>query len=40
NNRGVCLHRLGRVAEARGCFERALVLDPTNEDARANLLGK
>lgn len=37
NNRGVCLHCMGRAAEARTCFEQALKIDPANEDAKINL---
>jgi len=37
NNLGLALARSGRVDEAIPEFERALVLDPTNADVRANL---
>ncbi len=36
-NRGNALVRLGRLADARGAYERALELDPSLEDARINL---
>ncbi len=36
-NRGNALVRLGRLADARGAYERALELDPSLEDARTNL---
>jgi Flp pilus assembly protein TadD len=34
---GVAFARLGRVARARACLERALVLDPNDTQARAYL---
>ncbi len=36
-NRGNALVRLGRLADARAAYERALELDPSLEDARTNL---
>ena len=36
---GTRLHAAGRVREARAAFEHALVLDPSNERARAYLSG-
>lgn len=37
NNRGVCLLKLGRTADAADCFRRALALDPNLADAKKNL---
>ena len=37
-SRGAAMQMLGRRAEARADYERALVLDPGNEAARGNLL--
>jgi Flp pilus assembly protein TadD len=36
-NLGICHARQGRLAEARACFERAVVLMPQDPAARANL---
>jgi Flp pilus assembly protein TadD len=36
-NLGICHARQGRIAEARACFERAVVLMPQDPAARANL---
>jgi GT2 family glycosyltransferase/Tfp pilus assembly protein PilF len=36
-NLGICRARQGRIAEARACFERAMVLMPQDPAARANL---
>jgi Tfp pilus assembly protein PilF len=37
NNRGVCAHRLGQTSDAIVCFQRALALNPDDQDASANL---
>jgi len=37
HNLGDTLYKLGRVAEARDAFARAVALDPDNEDAKINL---
>ena len=37
NNRGVCLWQLQRKTDARTCFQRALKIDPNDQDAKFNL---
>ncbi|MDE5812105.1 MAG: tetratricopeptide repeat protein, partial [Muribaculaceae bacterium] len=36
-NMGNAYYRLDSIAKAIGCYERALRLDPKNDDARANI---
>jgi len=36
-NLGNCYLKLGRPSEAIGCYENALLLDPSDEDAKFNL---
>jgi Flp pilus assembly protein TadD len=37
NNRGVCLWQLQRGGDAKACFEKALQIDPNDQDAKFNL---
>jgi tetratricopeptide (TPR) repeat protein len=37
NNKGVCFKNLGRIPESKQCFQTALDLDPSLEEARKNM---